>query len=151
MFQRGGVVLEHAQPEDEQVIEVTDVTFLLRGLISIAKTDQLFGPALHPVQTLADDLSHGPERITGVGVGIEDDPRLGVGLIFNESPVAGLNDFREKMFRLLLVEDGEVRRTARGQSVAAQNALADRVEGAAPELPTRDAGEVLDAFEHFLG
>ena len=151
VFQRGGVALEHAQPEHEQIIEVTDVTFFLRSLVGVAETDELFGPALHPVQTFADDLSHGSERIPGMGVGVEDDPGLGVGLIFDESPVGGLDDFGEKVFRLFLVEDGEVGRTACRQSVAAQDALADGVEGAAPELPTRDAGEVLDAFEHLLG
>ena len=151
VFERGRVGLEHAQPEHEQVVEVADVALLLGRLVGVAEAHELLGAALHPVEALGDDLGQRAQRVAGVRIGVEDDRGLRVGLVLDESPVGRLDDLREQLFGFLLVEDGEVGRTAGREGVAAQDALADGVERPAPELAAGDPGEVLDALEHLLG
>ena len=149
--ERGRVVLEHVQPQAQQVIEVAQVALLLRRGVGRAELHQLLRATFHPVEAFGEDVLQGAERIAGVRIGVEDDGRLGVRLVLDEGAVDRLHDLGEKLLRFLLVEDGEVRRARSHGRVAAQDALADGVEGAAPELAARDAREVLDALEHLLG
>ena len=57
----------------------------------------------------------------------------------------------EERFRFVGVEDGKIFGQLNGFTVHAQRAVAEGVEGAAPEARGLDAREVLHAVEHFLG
>jgi hypothetical protein len=149
--ERRRVVFEHMQPETEQVIEVAEVAFLLRGVVGRAELHQFLRSALHPFEAFREDVLQGAERVAGVRVGVEDDGRLGVRLVLDEGAVDRLHDLGEELLGFLLVQDGEVGRAGGDGRVAAEDALTDGVERAAQNWPRGDAGEVFDALEHLLG
>ena len=86
-----------------------------------------------------------------MGIRIEDDGCFGIRFVFDKCAVDFFDDSGKKLFGFFLVEDGEVGTTFGGLGVTSQDALGDGVEGAAPELSAWNAGEILDALEHFLG
>ena len=77
--------------------------------------------------------------------------RLGVGLVLEKSAVGRLDGVAQDAFGLLGVEDRKRAREADRFAVHAKGAMADAVKRAAPETSRLEAGELVNAVEHFLG
>ena len=73
-----------------------------------------------------------------------------MGLVLEEALVDLLHRVAQEALRLVLVEDRERLGKPDCLAVHPEGAMADRVEGSAPEASRLDAGQVLDAVKHFL-
>ena len=97
---------------------------------------------------LGEHLADGAAGIDGVGVDIRQDFAFRETLVLRVDAGGG-DDRIEHVLLILAVHDGEAGAEAGGLGVAAEHAIADGMEGAAPE-----AGEIVrdqggDALEHF--
>ena len=90
-------------------------------------------------------------RVAREGEHAEERAGARVGLVLEEELVARFYRLLEERLGLVGVEDGEILRELDGLAVHAQGAVAEGVEGAAPEARGLDAGEVVHPVEHFLG
>ena len=89
--------------------------------------------------------------VAGVADQVVQDLWLGEIFRLDELRVEFLDDVFQDAFGLALIEDGVVALEPDEVAMHAEDALGDAVEGAAPELAARDAGQVLDAFQHLAG
>ena len=149
-LQHVGVLLEEADGEDEQVVEVHRVGGLLFLDVALADFFDFLGPVVELVVAGGDDFLEG-----GVGVFDEGEHRgehvgLREAALFRID-IERADDGVEDGFLVVAIEDGERAGEAEVLGMAAEDARADRVEGAGPERGGVVRDEFADALGHLAG
>jgi len=145
-----GILLQEPQRLDEEIIEVHRVGglfFLLVSFVQFLDGDgEMFEVGVAAVEQVGDpDAGVGGEaEDVGEDFGFGKAHRLGVDLALADD---GVHD----LLLILSVHDGEAAFPAEEVGVAAEDAVADGVEGAAPEITRVVGDEFLDTVEHFPG
>ncbi len=144
------VAPEQAQPQLEQVVVVGDLLLPLRLLVGGGEVGDLRPQVGGVGVALGGHFADIAEGVAGVADQAREHAGLRVVLVLQELRIPAPDDVAEERFRIPLVEDVESRLDPHGRAVAAEQALADVVEGASPEKATRHSGQILDPFEHLL-
>ena len=144
-----GEVAQDGEPLREQVVEVHAVRGLLARAVAGGDVLNLADQRREVVVVLRQRLGDGAARVqrhredVAEHIGLRETRLLHVnaGLVH-----AGL----EEILGVLAVEDGEVGPPAEHGGVLAEDAVADGVEGAAPEVGNVVAQQVGDTAHHLL-
>ena len=145
-----GVLGHEAAPQDEEVIKVHEAGAALALGEALLDGGELGRQGNEGRMILGDDVGKGPSRVHGGGEEVAQG--VGLGEARGLHVHAGLADAgAEEVLDVLAVGHGEVGAIADAVGMETQDAKADGVEGAAPELGEVAAEEVPDAAHHLLG
>ena len=142
------VLLEETQCEDEQIVEVHRVVLALGLGVTLRHGEELRG--VHGVleEGVLQDGLEVALRVGGLADERGDDLLLGEVLgVFDQLLEAAV----EQREGVRAVENGEVAAIPKERRLAAENAVADVVEGAGPQRGDRGSGEGLRALHHLAG
>ena len=144
------MLVEQQFPVDEEVVEVHRIGFALSIFVASEDADNLLLVDREMgVVFLEMQLQRGA-RVDQKGIDVEQD------VAFRESPLErfdaeGRDGAVHHFFGVFIVENRKIRAIADRLGVVAEQAIADRVERAAPDATGIDGDELLDAAQHLAG
>lgn len=141
---------QQVEPQFQQVVVVEHVLLAFTSGVGGGKDRQAVGDLLVLREVARHGLGEIEPGVSGEGEDVVERAGLGVGLVLEEEFILCLDGQFQQRLGVIGVEDGGVFRQAHGIAIHAQDAGADGVEGAAPKAAGFDAGQLLDAGEHFL-
>ena len=140
-----GVLLDQAQAVEQQVVEIHDPQFLLARRVAPVDAAEVRRVAGELVEPGIEDLLQRLAAVDGVA------EEAGEHLLLRELLAAELQFLQavvDQLAGVVAVGDDELVAEAEAGRVAAQQAVADMVEGAAPDLSHPVAGGMAGALEH---
>ncbi len=144
------VVLQELEPEREEIVKVHCIGGAFAGAITVSEIADLAGQQVEMLVLFGQNLGDGLMRVNGQGEDFAEDFGFGEVAGFGVNTRFG-DARRDQMFGVFAVEDGEVAFIAEFIGVGAQDAVADGVEGAAPQFAQLLAEQIGDAPHHFAG
>ena len=143
-----GVFIEELDRQRQEIVKVHAVGLQLLVGIEFLKADDVLGDFLEPWIPDLDRFREIALGVLGDGKDVAEDFRFGKAVASGVDATAG-HDGVEHGFLILAIHDGEPLSESEALRVAAENAIADGVERAAPEAIHFDGHEFVDALQHF--
>ena len=144
------MLLEQQFPVDQEVVEVHGVRFPFAVFVAPEDVDHLLlVDCKMGIVVLQMQLQRRP-RVDQIGVDVQEDVAFREAF-FERLDAEGGDGAVHHFLGVFVVEDREIRPITDRLGVAAKQAIADRVKGAAPDAARVDGHQLLDAAEHLAG